>query len=407
MVYFYSLIKSKVRFLIIIPIIIILSVLSFSFGIQIFTDIQKYSKVNADGYSMIDLFSEEEELQEFFRDEHSLSKMKEMYQRCKTQWDSSYYIMTDQSIIVSDLPLPKKFAHGYGQIPEDDLIQTFVHSIQMNSSAIDGSSMNLLEGRFFEKEEYVYKDSTPVPVLVGYEYKDYLKINDTFEINYLGKPLMVKVVGILEEGAYSAKSQSFLLDLYMIMPALEFNQEPITKEEYSFQMKVYLGHTNAYVYSSSSVLGVQNRLDKICKEVDIKPYIMAGVAPIDIFHLGYAKSNLILFLILPIALLVLILVLFSYLTWRKLRNILPNLSINQKSDYFKLIVAVYLETLLWVIIAGILSLILSLTILSFLSINLWILFGSLLILWIFIPLVSIYKLFRMFRSHSSVPQRNA
>ncbi len=400
MPYFLRLMQSKIRFLVICPIIILLCVTSFTIGMAIFTDIHRFSKLNTDGggYSIIDQLDQPGKMSvfDFFEQEGALSQLKHMYALCKEQLGASYFVMTDQFLYTDRTDLPLKFSYGFGDVPDEEVDPSTLKSMQMNAAAIRGSSMDVAEGRLFDDTEFVYQEGQPVPVIAGQEYREYLQINDTFEVNYLGKVFPLKVIGFWEEGASAARGESFVLDRYIVMPALEFPDDPAGEEDYSFQMKVYLGHTNAFVYSSESVLRVENTLDQICREVGIQPYVLLAVYPVQIFHLGYATSNILLFVVFPSAILLLAAVLLCFLRWRKTKSLLANVEFHHRGELLRFIAAIYLETLVWIGAAGIISAVFLSTVLYFLHINLFVLLGTLLFLWLILPLPTGYKLYRLY-----------
>lgn len=388
-----DLFKSKKYFFIFFPFVICLSVVILSVVISMYQSIQNYSKVNARGYSIIDEF-DTEELKEFLAEDVSLNKIKKMYNLCKKQWNTEYYIMTEQPIYINDISFSNEFVYGHGVVDEEKLDLSYVNCIQMNTSAIKGSHMDFLQGRTFCQDEYIYHNT--VPVIVGYDYKNYLKLNDTFSIDYLGKNVDVKVVGILSEGVCAAKSDSYNLDNYIVLPAFEFPDKPINEEEKYFQLKVYLGHTNSFVYSSDSALHVQSELDDICKSVGIKPYIVMSVFPINFLGLGFARSTYFLLLLIFFAF-VLTIALLSYISWRNYRSIaLTVFILKSKHNLLKLIVLTYIETMIWVLIAAIFCVILNSTILAIFHVDLLIITMSLCVVWLTIPLIPIYKFFRLY-----------
>ena len=68
-----------------------------------------------------------------------------------------------------------------------------------------------------------------------------------------------------------------MLDDYLIIPALEDITGPENEDDYKFEQKLYMHHTNGYVYSDKSVLEEQELLDDLCKSVEIKPYVFTSV----------------------------------------------------------------------------------------------------------------------------------
>lgn len=384
------------KFYVAISIVTAVFVLVFSVIISMYQSIQNNACVNANGYSIVDKF-DEDELKAFLSDDTSVDKLKKMYDLFKNEWASDFYIMTAQSVITENRALSDEFIYGYGNIDLDELELNFVNCMQMNDNAIKNSNMQLLSGRYFYDSEYIYEDT--VPVILGYNYKEYLKENDELSINYLGKDLNIKVIGFLKEGSYMAKSDYNILDNYIVMPALEFTDTPIDEEDMLFQLKVYLGHTNAYVYSDNSLLKEECKLDNICKAVDIKPFVFTGIFTINLFGLGYANSIYCVVIFTTVAF-CLEVVLLSYWYYRKIKKAILNSDISKsKNEFRKLIFSLYLKILICMLFSFaflfIMCVGLNCSILMWTPINIVLLFLVLFVAWLVIPLFSMYKLFKI------------
>ena len=204
--------STKKRFFIIIPILMIIFVLLFSFIISYYTSIQKYAHLNADGYSITDTF-DVEEFKEFLA-EDNLYKIKKLYSHFNQVWKDRYYVMTDQPVAI-DKAYSEQFAYGYGTVDSDKLNKDYVNCCQMNDAAIKGSPMELESGRWFNDLEYSVNDT--IPVIVGSHYQEHLKIGDKISIRYLYKDFDCNVIGVLKEGSRTAKNEYSMLDDYLII----------------------------------------------------------------------------------------------------------------------------------------------------------------------------------------------
>ena len=370
--------STKKRFFIIIPILMIIFVLPFSFIISYYTSIQKYALVNADGYSIMDTF-DEEELKEFFA-EDNLYKIKKLYSHFNQVWKDRYYVMTDQPVAI-DTVYSEQFAYGYGVVDSNKLNSDYVNCCQMNDAAIKGSPMELESGRWFNDLEYSVNDT--IPIIVGSHYQEYLKIGDKISIRYLYKDFDCNVIGVLKEGSRTAKNEYSILDDYLIIPALEDIIGPKNDEDYKFEQKMYIHHTNGYVYSDKSVLEEQEFLDDLCKSVEIRPYVFLSIPTfVNLFDWGIAKSIRFI-LITTIIVFVLLSVLLSSLSYRKSRKVVVK---NRKV----FILAKYLESLIMVAMSGLICFPIAI-IARFLEIQWWILGIVLGIIFLLLPVIPVIK----------------
>lgn len=367
----------------------------FSLPISWFIQIQENSKINADGYSVIDKY---DDLTVFLKKDNSLSVMKEMYENFNNTWGSSYCIIVSQPVYTLEVMFPLKFCYGYGDTPDEHVDPTFIKAVQMNKNAITMSNIELYEGRIFNQNEYTYTNGKTVPIIVGYEYKEYLNLGDKFTVDYLNKILTLEVVGIAQKGSADARKSENILDYTLIMPAMEFETPSVSDEYYedemSFQKKAYLGYINCFVFSDNSALRVQNDLDNICKDLITEgKFILTGIKSINIFNLGYAKSNIIVLFILPLLFLIIIFIILSILIWRKWRKEILNTDDTNKDKFKKksVILNIYAEMFAVTFIAGFISLVISINY-SILEINTAVLLGILLLFLVLTPLYTIYKL---------------
>lgn len=367
----------------------------FSLPISWFIQIQENSKINADGYSVIDKY---DDLTVFLKKDNSLSVMKEMYENFNNTWGSSYCIIVSQPVYTLEVMFPLKFCYGYGDTPDEHVDPTFIKAVQMNKNAITMSNIELYEGRIFNQNEYTYTNGKTVPIIVGYEYKEYLNLGDKFTVDYLNKILTLEVVGIAQKGSADARKSENILDYTLIMPAMEFETPSVSDEYYedemSFQKKAYLGYINCFVFSDNSALRVQNDLDNICKDLITEgKFILTGIKSINIFNLGYAKSNIIVLFVLPLLFLIIIFIILSILIWKKWREEISNNSETNidKSKRKAIILKIYAEILTVTFVAGFISLAISMNY-RILKVNTAILLGILLMLLALTPLYTIYKL---------------
>lgn len=380
--------SAKKRFFIIIPILMIIFVLPFSFIISYYTNIPKYAHLNADGYNITDAF-DVEEFKEFLS-EGNLYKIKKLYSHFNQIWKDRYYVMTDQPVEV-EKAFGEQFAYGYGAVDSEMISEDYVNCCQMNAAAIKGSPMELSSGRWFNDSEYAVNDT--IPVIVGSRYKDYMRIGDRISIKYLYKDFNCNVIGVLKEGSRTAKNEYSVLDDYLIIPALEDITGPENEEDYKFEQKLYMHHTNGYVYSDRSVLEEQELLDDLCKSVEIKPYFFTSVPTfVNLFDWGIAKSIRFV-LITTIIVFVLFSVLLSYLSYRKSRKVVVE---NRK----RFILAKYTESLIMVTITGIICFPIAI-IARFLEIQWWIVAVALGFECLIIPIVSILTKIQSLKSNNS------
>lgn len=376
--------SAKKQFFIIIPILMIVIILSFSLVVSVYYTAQSFSHVSySDGYAIYDAYGVET-VSEFFSDESAmneeLKKQKLLYADFRNAWGEDYYVMTEQPVKI-ETPYGDKFAYGYDPYEAGEYSEYIVNCYQMNAVAIKGSPMKLHSGRWFNEDEYVVTNN--IPVIVGNNYKEHLNLGDSLPIKYLNKDFKATVVGILEEQSYTARDEYTPLDNYLVIPALENSLMVTDQEESSFELKMYLHHTNGFIHTDKNVLVVEEQLEEICKAYGIKEYFLSGVPyGIRLFDWGIAKSIRII-LISSISLFVLLTVLLSYLSYRKSKDVIVG-------DKRSFILAKYLESMIMVAIAGLICFPFAI-IARFLEIQWWVLAIALGVVFLILPVITVIK----------------
>lgn len=364
--------------------------------VSVYYTAQSFSHVSySDGYAIYDAYGVETVL-EFFSDESALNeelkKQKLLYADFKHAWGEDYYVMTEQPVDI-ETPFGDEFAYRYDPYEAGEYSEYIVNCYQMNVAAIKGSPMKLHSGRWFNEDEYVVTDN--IPVIVGNNYNEHLNLGESLSIKYLNKDFNATVVGILEEHSYTARDEYTPLDNYLVIPALENSSMVDNKKESSFELKMYLHHTNGFIHTDKNVLEVEEQLEEICKTYGITEYFLSGVPyGIRLFDLGIAKSIRII-LIASITLFVLLAVLLSYLSYRKSKGAIVD---NRKS----FILAKYLESLIIVAIAGLICFPLALFTARFLGIQWWILAIVLFFVFLILPVITIFTKIQLSKANTSM-----
>lgn len=179
-------------------------------------------------------------LHEFFGQNDSLSKMKEFNTEIKSEFD--FLEINNQSLVVeSDLKFDDKFRVDYEKSYFDENTKTnniSLNSIQIGDLSYDYFELNsmIIEGNGFDDNDFNYYGTGYIPVILGYEYIDFLEIGDVFKMNYLTKTLELEVVGFLaKDTTIITNFTNYLCDRFLIIPFFNFLYSPTNDEDEYFQ----------------------------------------------------------------------------------------------------------------------------------------------------------------------------
>lgn len=122
----------------------------------------------------------------------------------------------------------------------------YIDGVSVNKDVIDTFNIQLLSGRYFTIEEYIETDTTILPILIGYDFKDNFKIGDliNYDSNGINK---LEVIGILEKGTELPQHVGKSLDYKHKI--INMDNKILTTKRYWTQDDVYdFTITDSYFY---------------------------------------------------------------------------------------------------------------------------------------------------------------
>ncbi len=166
-----------------------------------------------------------------FNDEMDVKSLKFYEEMAKIE--ELKFIMYDEHVLnIKDFKGDLKI---FGS-PEKEL-EGLILTIRCYPSFHNVENYRVIIGRDFTDEDMVYEEGKPLPVLLGYKYKDVYKPGDILSISnlngsYNSMVQELEVVGILDEdtAVMEADEYSFLdLDKYILLPSI-----CVTEEQYEY-----------------------------------------------------------------------------------------------------------------------------------------------------------------------------
>lgn len=250
--------------------ILVILTLSLTINIQALTS--NVNNATSSLYKVNDNFLDEKE-KNFLAQTDNLKVLNELYEWEKTNPRFKYIIASRQNLFLDVEGLPEKFQYGY----EDGYGSSDAYeSIQVNQQFIDHFAVQVSEGRVFEARDYNIENSI-IPIVLGYEYKDYLSLNQIVNVAYMGVNLKVKVIGFLEKHSFYSDGYALrYLDRLVVFPSLEVDN--IYLQDRSFLIKLFWDKTSGYIHSPLSAQKIQELFTQKSMQLDIEPYVLEGVS---------------------------------------------------------------------------------------------------------------------------------
>lgn len=214
---------------------------------------------------------------QFFANKDALIRLKRMYAMLKSREEFEYLELYTQSILLAGEELNKEFIDGYeqggtvkGYMHFENKWYNEVKCLWISRNVLDNFNIKLKEGKFWGAEELDHK---MMPVILGNNYKDIYQVGEIIDgFTVIDDEIKLRVVGILEEGAYVFYNASMLnLDRYILYPLKDDLTLPQNKDEYSQQKILYLFKTNGTLKSRCDADELQSIINEICETSGVLP----------------------------------------------------------------------------------------------------------------------------------------
>ncbi|SDD03427.1 hypothetical protein SAMN05428987_3883 [Paenibacillus sp. CF095] len=223
-------------------------------------------------YKVNDHYFDEQE-RDFLAQSDHLQTLNDLYEWEKNNPLFKYIVASKQHLFLDVQDLPAKFQYGYeaGQETPDAY-----ESIQVNQAFMDHFSIRTHQGSIFRAGDYDI-NNTIIPIVAGYEYKDYLQLGQILDVGYMGIDLKCKVIGILEKHSFYNDGYSLkYLDRVVMLPS--FEAEDIYAHDGTFMLRLLWDKTSGYIHSSLSANSIQELFTKKSLQLDMEPYVVEGVS---------------------------------------------------------------------------------------------------------------------------------
>ena len=189
-----------------------------------------------------------------------------------------------------------------------------VLSLQANDAVFKLNNLKIYKGRYFSKDEYIFKENTAtIPVILGNRYFKLYQIGETINIFLYGKELTGKVIGFLDssEKVMTTNQPELNLDKYIILPSIIFNNAPSEyllkdKNNELFFRASLLARTNNLILTKNTPLNTRKIIDHISMNTGFYDFQVIGANSLAINALvSMTKAN-VTFIYIAISLLFLI-----------------------------------------------------------------------------------------------------
>lgn len=202
-----------------------------------------------DTYRLVDM---EESVSSFVKDYEKVVHLKDFYNELVNNSLIEYYEEIEQPVEVDEFKATEIFRYGYEEQFESDEIKQIL--LNYNSWHNNNLCEKIIEGDDLKKSDFVQENYEEIPVILGYEYRDYYNIGDTMDVT-LSTDVFghYKVIGIMNKDTSIWVNDNLVyLDRYIIAPALTIQQEPCDYSDLIYQGFLYMQKINGVVKLSDN-----------------------------------------------------------------------------------------------------------------------------------------------------------
>lgn len=202
-----------------------------------------------DTYRLVDM---EESVSSFVKDYEKVVHLKDFYNELGNNSLIEYYEEIEQPVEVDEFKATEIFRYGYEEQFESDEIKQIL--LNFNSWHNNNLCEKIIEGDDLKKSDFVQENYEEIPVILGYEYRDYYNIGDTMDVT-LSTDVFghYKVIGIMNKDTSIWVNDNLVyLDRYIIAPALTIQQEPCDYSDLIYQGFLYMQKINGVVKLSDN-----------------------------------------------------------------------------------------------------------------------------------------------------------
>lgn len=200
-------------------------------------------------YRLVDM---EESVSSFVKDYEKVVHLKDFYNELGNNSLIEYYEEIEQPVEVDEFKATEIFRYGYEEQFESDEIKQIL--LNYNSWHNNNLCEKIIEGDDLKKSDFVQENYEEIPVILGYEYRDYYNIGDTMDVT-LSTDVFghYKVIGIMNKDTSIWVNDNLVyLDRYIIAPALTIQQEPCDYSDLIYQGFLYMQKINGVVKLSDN-----------------------------------------------------------------------------------------------------------------------------------------------------------
>lgn len=189
-------------------------------------------------YMVYDELRDQKE-QDYFNEKDSQFRVQRYIDALENNAEYEYLICGQHPVQVLTTDLPESTIYGE--------TVGLLKAHQVNKNIMLRYPIQIVDGRTFSDEDFNYNLLDIVPVILGFTHKECYTIGTRINAFYMGRPILMEVIGIAKSGTYFPIDDSLVYeDDFIIMPVSRVNNLPINANEEFLQKANALQNTSGY-----------------------------------------------------------------------------------------------------------------------------------------------------------------
>ena len=231
---------------------------------------------------------------DFFYTPNYIGKMIYAYEQMKNNKKLNFYSQANNPVYIENAPNDIRFCKSPPENEDSFSVEEYaidleaydgnihyyngVKCIWIGQGGMEANGIKITDGRGFEEQDFeYYTDGDTIPVIMGNDYKEYYKIDDTFKADMFFVNLNFKVIGFFDKGEAiymkQLRSGFYELDDYLMIPICDTPDE-ISEQDHDALLGLYDFKIRGYCATGLSPNDAQSEVKEICKNVGFDPPLL-------------------------------------------------------------------------------------------------------------------------------------
>lgn len=239
-----------------------------------------------DLYKMVDNFYDPNDFYDFRNNSQNINTLANFYNTLNTSDNFDVLTSFNQAIAVDNFKGDQNFYYNSSEFINNTPSSTYnVKALQLNQKAFNFYNIKIEENIELSWDNISYKNVT-IPILLGYDYKQYYQPGDIIVGNYYNKNTSFEVIGFIEKNTSInyRNISNITLDTYMIIPYPQILWE-VNETDFQFESLLYFAMINCDLVPFVNESLLLENIKFISDKTGFSDFSLVGIDNFQIQHI--------------------------------------------------------------------------------------------------------------------------